>query len=277
MHRRQRRFRAPFRRIEFFDGYAIYRDGRRKVEVLLDPGCLPLVWDSSWNQWKHLASIKIGIDAAFVQTCAYRFQRGQWYLDTWEAALPSRLNVTLPPNAAELIQKAQRSFHRFGQYHDALEPLRARIDREPVEHAEIEHLLARLLVPGDFDVAMLCWKPDYEEFFYAELKKSARRIYLFRGQFIFEWEHALLTEVPRTGHATYGFRRPADLDPWLRNFAQLTRDEIRHNRGNAAESLGFLGRVLHGHNPRSWLQELRTKAGEPSGAAPFQMFAEGSR
>ena len=32
---------------------------------------------------------------------------------------------------------------------------------------------------------------------------------------------------------------------------------------NAAEQLGFLGRVMHGRNPRTWLRELRAKIGEP--------------
>ncbi|MCC6860233.1 MAG: hypothetical protein IT158_16820, partial [Bryobacterales bacterium] len=35
--RRERRFRAPLRKIEFFDNHAVYRDSRRKAEVILDP------------------------------------------------------------------------------------------------------------------------------------------------------------------------------------------------------------------------------------------------
>jgi hypothetical protein len=38
----QRQFRAPLRRIDFLDGYAVYRDARRKAEVYLDPSILPL-------------------------------------------------------------------------------------------------------------------------------------------------------------------------------------------------------------------------------------------
>ncbi len=45
--RREWRFRAALRRIEFFDGYAVYRDSRRKAEVILDSISLPLPFDST--------------------------------------------------------------------------------------------------------------------------------------------------------------------------------------------------------------------------------------
>ncbi len=43
---------------------------------------------------------------------------------------------------------------------------------------------------------------------------------------------------------------------------KVTKDDIRQNRGRAAEKLGFLGRVMHGANPRVWLKELRRRSGE---------------
>ena len=63
---RHRQFRAPLRRIEYFDGCALYRDSRRKAEVYIDPSLLPLGWDPTWNQWKHLVATKIGVTATFV-------------------------------------------------------------------------------------------------------------------------------------------------------------------------------------------------------------------
>src|SRR3954453_14632538 len=63
--RRERRFRAPLRKVEFFDGYAVYRDGRRKAELILDPISLPLAFDPTWNQWRHLVSTKSGAEATF--------------------------------------------------------------------------------------------------------------------------------------------------------------------------------------------------------------------
>ena len=36
----QRQFRAPLRRIEYLNDYALYRDGRRKVEIYIDRALL---------------------------------------------------------------------------------------------------------------------------------------------------------------------------------------------------------------------------------------------
>src|SRR5207248_1881783 len=70
--RRQRRFRASLRRIDFLYDHAVYRDSRRKVEIILDPIILPLAWDRTWNQWKHLLGAKMGIEATFVASGKYR-------------------------------------------------------------------------------------------------------------------------------------------------------------------------------------------------------------
>jgi hypothetical protein len=55
----QRAFRAPLRRIDPFNGYTVYRDSRRKVEAYLDPVVLPLAWDPTWSQWRHLVGTKM--------------------------------------------------------------------------------------------------------------------------------------------------------------------------------------------------------------------------
>ena len=87
-------------------------------------------------------------------------------------------------------------------------------------------------------------------------------MFLFRDEYIFELEHATVVEVPQQGHATYVFSRPPNLDQWVSAYARAVKDDIRQNRGNAAEHLGFLGRVMHGRNPRTWAAELRAKIGE---------------
>lgn len=259
-----RQFRAPFRRIEFYDAYAVYRDGRRKVEVLFDKSVLPFDWDSTWNQWKQFAAIRIGISARFIRTGQYRVCRGQWELATWQTALPSSLALSIPPNAAEALRSARTTHHRLGEYIDAVAPLKARIEREPVDAVEVTRALTRLGAPGDFEPAMLTWRPDYEEFYFRELRKRARALYLFRNEYMFDWERVIAVEVPESGHATYLFRSPADAGSWVNQYASTTREAIRSNRQNIAEKLGFLGRVLHGRNPRAWLKELRAKAGEPA-------------
>jgi hypothetical protein len=89
----QRSFRAPLRRVDFYDGFAVYRDSRRKAEIYMDPTLLPFGWDPTWNQWKHLVGTKIGVSAAFVNSGKYRVRDNECRLVEWQTALPSRLSI----------------------------------------------------------------------------------------------------------------------------------------------------------------------------------------
>jgi hypothetical protein len=140
---------------------------------------------------------------------------GAWNLTLWESAVPSRVEVKLPNNLQEQVESARRTYHRFGQYSDALDRIRARIERDPIEKKELDRLLGELGVPGDFDVAMLTWRPDYDPFFYQQLAKRARRLYLFREEYIFD-AGGVVVETPQLGHATYLFAKPASMERfWL--------------------------------------------------------------
>ena len=132
-----------------------------------------------------------------------------------------------------------------------------------MERSELERICSTLGVPGDFDIAQLTWRQDYDPFFYDQLRRRARRMFLFRNEYIFEFERAVVVEVPELGHATYLFARPRTLDDFLSRYARTTKENIRKNRDNVAEALGFVGRVIHGSNPRLWLKEIRVRAGEP--------------
>ncbi len=258
---RRRRFRAPLRKFEFYRKHAIYRDARRKLEVILDQAAMPVIWDPTWNQWKHLLAPKVEIDATFVHTGKFRMKSGAWHAVEWESALPSRLQVNLPNNLQEQIETAQKTYHRFGQYSQAMERIRARIDREPVEKKELDQILGDMGVPGDFDVAQITWEADYNAFYYRELLKRARTVYFFRDEFIFELERVIATERPELGHATYLFAKPANMDGFLRLYARTTKQAIRANRDNIAEHVGFVGRISHGIKPETWLEALRVFLG----------------
>ncbi len=260
--RRERRFRAPLCKIEFLDGYAMYRDSGRRVEIVLDPVSLPLSWDPTWNQWRHLLGAKVGVDALFVKSGKHRLRGGEWHLVDWETALPSRLNIALPAGVREQLASARQMYRRFGRFFDALDRIRQRLEHEALEWKELTRICDDLGVPPDFDIAQISWKPGYDFFHYEQLRRRARRIFLFRDQFIFELERATVVEVPQQGHATYVFSRPSDLDQWVREYTRVAREDIRHNRGNIAERLGFIGRVMHGRSPRTWLLDLRAKIGE---------------
>jgi hypothetical protein len=262
--RRQRRFLASLRRIEFLHDHVAYRDSRRKVEVLLDPIVLPLAPDPTWNQWRHLLGAKIGIEATFVTSGKYRFRSGEWQLTSWSTALPSSLRVTLPADIQDQVQAARTAHQRFGQYFTALEPIRARLEREALERRELDRLCGELGIPGDFDVAQISWKPDYDSFFYTQLRKRAAKMYLYRDEYIFDIERAIVVEVPEVGHAAYVFAKPNEADRFVRVYATTTKDDIRKNRDGIAERLRLLNRVMHGANPRTWLRELKERIGEPA-------------
>ena len=259
---RERRFRAPLRNFDFYDGRAIYRDVRRKLEVTLDQSVMPITWDATWNQWRHLLGAKVELQGTFVQTGKYRHRNGQWNLVEWETALPSRIHVKVPANIAEQIEAARRSYHRFGEFSDALRQIRARIEREPLEREQVRRLCWDLGIPGDFDVAQISWQPDYDPFYYRQLCWRARRLYLFREEYIFDLPTAIAVETPQLGHATYLFSKPQSIEAFLAAYTATTKEAIRQNRANVAERLGFLERVVHGSNPRIWLRTLTARLGE---------------
>jgi curved DNA-binding protein CbpA len=261
--RRQRRFRAPLRQVDFYADRAIYRDSRRKLEVLLDQSAMPILWDATWNQWKHLLSAKMEIQATFIEAGKYHQRRGEWRLAKWETALPSRLQVKLPAKFSEKIESARKTYHRFGQFADAFDRIRARIERQPVEKTELQKLCWDLGVPGDFEIAQITWKPDYDAFYYRHLCRRARRLYLFREEYIFDLERVIVIETPQSGHATYLFSKARSIEEFLAAYIRVTKEDIRKNRNNMAEKLGFLGRVVHGVNGRLWLRELNSRTGEP--------------
>jgi hypothetical protein len=193
---RRRRFRVPLRRCDFYDDQALCRDVRRKLEFWLDPACLHTNWDRTWNQWKHLLETKIEVAGTFVESGKYRKRHGAWDLVTWETALPSRLEIKLPSDFQEQVEKAQRTYHRFGQYSRALDQIRLHLEHRAVERAELVRMCSELLIPGDFDDAQISWRPDYDPFFYRHLARRARRIYLFRDEYIFDAERAVFVETP---------------------------------------------------------------------------------
>jgi hypothetical protein len=255
-------FRAALRKVAYYDDRAIYRDSRRKLEVLFDQTSLPLLWDSSWNQWKHLLGTKIGLKATFIQSGKYQQRAGAWNLAQWETALPSRIEVAMPSNIAEQIAEVRQTHHRFGQFAEALGLIRTRIESAPVERTDLQKLCAELGIPADFDISLITWKPDYDAFYYKQLSKRARRLYLFQSEYIFDLERAVIAETPQLGHATYLFSKPVNMTEFLTIYGRVAREDIRHNRGNVAERLGFLRRIIHGHNSRAWLKELKSCLGE---------------
>lgn len=102
---------------------------------------------------------------------------------------------------------------RLGQFSDARDRIRTRIEREPVEPEDLRCRSRDFHLPGDFDIAQINWRPDYDAFFYRQLSRRARRLYLFRDEYIFELERAAGGETV-TRHPFLpidGVRLPTDL------------------------------------------------------------------
>ena len=261
--RQRRHFKLPLRKLDYCADKAVYRDSRVKLEVTLDPLLLPLGFEPSWNRWKHLLEASLDVHAEFVKTGKYLRKGNQWKLVTWERALASRIEINLPDNLEEAVNTAKRSYRRFGQYSSWIEEMRQRIEREPMEKGTLERLGAAEGIPSDFDVALINWKPDYDRYYYEQLLKGSRRLFLFRNEYLFETATSIVVETPQAGHATYLFSATGDLEAFLRVYTQTIKEAIRRNQDNCAERLGYLGRVVHGRNRNLWLVEIRKFLGEP--------------
>lgn len=260
--RRLRKVPVALRKLDYFDDFAILRDRNRKLEVLIDHQLLPIRWDPTWSQWRHLITATVEISADFIHTGRYRRRGGDWKLIEWETALPSRTELEMPEGLEEDILKARRTHTRFGEHWKHIDHLRNHVQQIPTERGELQRLCWNLGLPGDFDVAQITWRPDYDPYYHEELIKRARTMYVFRDEYIFDLEKTVVVEVPEAGHATYVFTRPADVRDWVWQYAETTRRDIRLNRDNTAESLGFVGRVVHGKSKAEWLKELRCRIGE---------------
>jgi hypothetical protein len=260
-----RRFHLPVRNCEFYADNALCRDVRRKLQFWLDPALVHIAWDPSWNRWKHMLSSKIEVDGVFVRSGKYKKQGADWELVDWETALPSRLSAKPPVDFRQDVDQAQSTYCRFGQYSRALDQIRLCLEHKAIERKELERMCSELGIPGDFDIAQISWRPDYDPFFYRELSRRARRVYLFHDEYIFELERATVIEMPQLGHATYLFSKPRNMDNFLALYTRTTKADIRRNQDNIAERLGFLSRVVHGVSPQSWLTELRQRIGEHPG------------
>jgi hypothetical protein len=250
---------VPLRSLDYFADYAIFRDRKRKLEILIDHQLLSIRWDPGWAQWRDLITANVEISADFVRNGRYRRRGSEWKLVEWETALPSRTELVVPEGIEDAILNARRSHSRFGQYWRHIDHLRAHVQEIPTERNELQRLSWNLGLPGAFDVAQITWRPDYDAWYYEQLSNRARKIYLFRDEYIFDLEHAVAVEVPQAGHATYLFGKPANLGDWVWDYAKTTRQDIRLNRHNIAQMLGFVGRVVHGKNKDEWLNELTAR------------------
>jgi hypothetical protein len=238
-------------------------DPRRKLEVWLDANLLPgLDWDLTWNQWKHWLKSRIEVQATLVHTAKYRLRNGEWILRQWYAALPSRLRVHLSDSVAADVEQAKAIHALLGEHAELVRRIQEEVDKRPVEHTEIQHWFDQLRASSHLKAHHVTWRPDYEPYYFEQLRRPSQTWFLFRNEYLFLWPNVLIAEVPEKGHATYLFAKPECMDSFLSGYSKTTREDIRHNREGSASQLGFVGRVVRGRKKNRWLADVLKYAGE---------------
>lgn len=251
------------RQCEFLADRIVCRDPRRRIEVTIDASLFAGVrWDLTWNQWRHWLKTRIEVDASFVQSGKYQLVQGEWVLRKWLSALPSRLKVKPPENLAADIERARAIHHLLGQHADVVERARAEIEKQPVEYKIVQRWFDELGVSPELKPQHVAWQPDYDAYYFDQLRRRAATWYLFGREFLFALPNVIVSEIPQAGHATYVFAKPQSLDAFMRRYGSTTRDDIRHNRANRATDLGFVGRVIRGARKKRWLANVLKLAGE---------------
>ena len=258
-----RRFPLMLRRCEFFADRVICRDPRRKVEVWLDANLLPgLDWDLTWNQWKHWLNSRIEVEATLVHAGKYRFRNREWVLRQWYAALPSRLGVHVPVTVSADVEQAKAIHALLGEHAELVRRIQEEINKRPVEYTQVHRWFDDLGASSHLKAQHVTWRPDYEPYYFEQLRKRSRTWFLFRNEYLFLWPNVLVAEVPEQGHATYMFAKPESMDAFLSGYSSLTREDIRMNREGSASRLSFVGRVVRGRKKNRWLADVLKYAGE---------------
>ena len=260
---KSRKLTLLLRQCEFFGDRVICRDPRRKIEVFLDSCLLPGIrWDLTWNHWKHWLRSRIDVRATLVRTGKYRLRKGEWVLRTWHTALPSRIEVTITADIAMDLERARAIHTLLGEHADVVGKIRAEVEAQPVEHVQIREWFDRLGASSHLKPQHVTWGPDYDSYYFEQLRRRSTTWFLFRREYLFVWTNVLVAEIPQLGHATYVFAKPEDVPVFIRRYSRATREDVRRNRENVAAGLGFVGRVVRGHKKKRWLNDVLKLAGE---------------
>lgn len=257
------------RRGEFLEDRIVCRDPRRKLEVWIDRNAVPdLEWDLTCNRWKHWLKSRIEVEAPFVSTGTWRLRRGEWILRPIHIALPSRTKVTVPAAISEDLARARAMDALLGEHDALIRRIREHCEKAPVPATTIQLWLDEVAAPKTLKPEHVIWRPEYDYFYFEQLRQRSASWFAFRNEFIFALPNAIVADVPAAGHASYVFARPADPSSFLDRYKQHSRESIRRNNGNGAAALGFIGRVPKGQRTQVWLKDLLRRAGSGSLGVP---------
>lgn len=261
--RKEQKLSLLLRCAEFFEDRIEIRDPRRRIQVFMDVRLSADVKaDQSWNVWKHWIRSRLEVEATFVTSVKERLDQGARIVSKWSVALPSRLRVTVPEGLMADIECARAFYDLLGRHSDLIRQISAQIDSSPAEHCLVEKWFRDFNAEHELRPQHVNWQPDYDDFYFEELRKRSKTWFLFREEYLFVWHKILIAEIPSLGHATYLFLRPQSLEEFLAEYAKTARDEVRRNLDEIASRLGFIGRVVRGRRKMRWLNEVLTRAGE---------------
>jgi hypothetical protein len=252
-----KRIEVLLRQCEFLPDRIIFKESKRKVELWLDPGLLAgLAWDLTWNNWKQWLRSRIAIASDFVEAPKVHFDGRERVVTSWWIALPSRISVVTPASLSEDIERAQAFHDLLGRHADILNKIREEVAREPVEASTVQFWFDELGAAPALRPEFATWQPDYDEFYFDQLRQRSRVWFLFREEYLFVLPGAVVSEIPMAGHASYIFAEPPDMDRFLRRYSGVVRTDIRMNKDGVATELGFVGRVLRGTKKKRWLADV---------------------
>ena len=160
------------------------------------------------------------------------------------------------------MERAKAIHTLLGEHADLVARVRAELVKQPIEHTVIQQWFDQLAVSPYLKPHHITWMPDYEVYYFDQLRRRSRTWFLFRDEYLFVWPNVLIAEVPQQGHATYLFARPKSMEEFMKHYAGTTREDVRHNRNDVATRLGFIGRVVRGRRKKRWLNDVLKHAGE---------------
>jgi hypothetical protein len=118
----------------------------------------------------------------------------------------------MPASLAADIRSALEIHALLGQHSDLVRHVREQCEKVPVEHIQVQSWLDQAGASSHLKPHHVTWRPDYEPFYFEQLRKRSRTWFLFRDEYLFVWGRVLIAEIPEPGHATYVFAKPDDLD-----------------------------------------------------------------
>ena len=250
------------RRFRFEGPFAVYRDARKRMLMRFDSAILPLQWREDWNTWTHITLGSTKVNATFWQQTRYRRVDSDFRATTWLQPFASTLTIQDSAFLVSRFEAARAFWHRFHPHAEVVALLRARIEQEPIEARQATEWCMSRGVRAPIDARLINWEPDYDESYYRELAARAKAVFLFRSEYLFLFDNTIISEIPKSGNASYIFHPPNSLEAFLRQYARTTRHAIRSEPAVAKKTLGYCGRVAHPKETAVWIAKIERTLAE---------------